>query len=133
MLVELAHEADLFADAGGGVEFPDASRKGSVKLGVNLRIFSKIGLIENRVFLVRSVAKPIRHITNKRVSTGAKIASSAEFYSANHEGNWQNRGRNWNRGRYSYHGNQSAPGRNSNRSNSNEKVNHQVNFCKVKG
>ena len=46
-----------------GVEFPDASQKGSVKLGVKLCIHKKIGLIGNRVLLVRSVVKPIRHIT----------------------------------------------------------------------
>ena len=41
-----------------GVEFPDASQKGSVKLRVKLRILTKIGLI----FLVRFVVKPIKHI-----------------------------------------------------------------------
>ena len=45
------------------VEFPDASRKGSLKLGVKLRILLKISLIKNRVILVKSLVKPIRHIT----------------------------------------------------------------------
>ena len=38
-----------------------------------------------------------------------------------------------NRGRNNYRWNQSAPGRNSNRNYDNNKVNHQVNFFKVKG
>ena len=44
------------------VEFPDASQKGNVKLRVNLRILTKIGLIGNQIFLVRFVVKPIKHI-----------------------------------------------------------------------
>ena len=45
-----------------GMEFPDASQKGSVKLRVKLRILTKTRLIENQVFLVRFVVKPIKHI-----------------------------------------------------------------------
>ena len=44
------------------VEFPDASQKGSVKLGVKLHILTNIGLIGNQIFLVRFVVKPIKHI-----------------------------------------------------------------------
>ena len=67
------------------------------------------------------------------MSAGAEIASSAEFNSPNQGGKWQNRGRNLNRGHNNYRRNQSAPGRNSNRNYNNDKVDHQVNFCKVKG
>ena len=69
------------------------------------------------------------------MSAGAEIASSAEFNSPNQGVKWQNMGCNLNRGRNNYHRNQSAPGRNSNRNynNDNDKVDHQVNFCKVKG
>ena len=45
-----------------GVEFRDASQKGNVKLRVNLRILTETRLIENQVFLVRFVVKPIKHI-----------------------------------------------------------------------
>ena len=45
-----------------GVEFPDVSQKGNVKLSVNLRILTETRLIENQVFLVRFVVKPIKHI-----------------------------------------------------------------------
>ena len=73
------------------------------------------------------------HNKSKRVSAGTEKASSAEFNSPNQGGKWQNRGCNWNRGRNNYLRNQSAPGRNSNRNYNNDKVDHQVNFCKVKG
>ena len=73
------------------------------------------------------------HNKSKRVSAGKEIAFSAEFNSPNQGGKWQNRGRNWNRGRNNYRRNQSAPGRNSNRNYNNDKVDHQVNFCKIKG
>ena len=45
-----------------GVEFPDASRKGIVGLRVKLCIITEIRLIENQIFLVRFVVKPIKHI-----------------------------------------------------------------------
>ena len=67
------------------------------------------------------------------MSPGAEIASSAEFNSPNQGGKWQNRGRNLNRGCNNYSQNQSARGRNSNRNYNNDKIDHQVNFCKVKG
>ena len=67
------------------------------------------------------------------MSAGAEIASSAEFNSLNQGGKWQNRGCNLNRGRNYYRLNQSAPSRNSNRNYNYDKVDHQVNFCKVKG
>ena len=60
VLGELAHEADLFADARGGVS--DALQKGIVRLRVKLRIITEIRLIENQIFLVRFVVKPIKHI-----------------------------------------------------------------------
>ena len=69
---------------------------------------------------------------NKSVSAGSEIASSADFHSSNKRENWQNRGQNWNRGRNNYRWNQLTPGRDSNRTNSNEKVDHQVYFCKVR-
>ena len=45
-----------------GVEFPDASQKGIVRLRVKFRIITEIRVIENQVFLVRFVVKPIKHI-----------------------------------------------------------------------
>ena len=60
VLGELDHEADLFADA--RVEFLDASQKGIVRLRVMFRIITEIRLIENQIFLVRFVLKPIKHI-----------------------------------------------------------------------
>ena len=45
-----------------GVEFPDASQKGIVKLRVKLRILTDTRLIENQVFLVRFVASPTQLI-----------------------------------------------------------------------
>ena len=67
------------------------------------------------------------------MSPGAEIASSAEFNSPNQGGKWQNRGRNLNLGCNNYSLNQSARGRNSNRNYNNDKIDHQVKFCKVKG
>ena len=64
------------------------------------------------------------------MSAGVEIASSAEF---NSRGKWQNMGRNLSRGHNNYRRNQSAPGRNSNRNYNNDKVDHRVNFCKLKG
>ena len=62
------------------------------------------------------------HNKNKRVPAGAEIASSAGFHSSNKRKNLQSRGLNWNQGRINYRQSQS----------SNEKVDHKVNFCKVK-
>ena len=45
-----------------GVDFPDGSQKGNVKLRVKLRILTETRLMENQVFLVRFVVKPIKHI-----------------------------------------------------------------------
>ena len=42
-----------------GVEFPDASQKGIVRLRVKFSIITEIRLIENQIFLVRFVASPI--------------------------------------------------------------------------
>ena len=133
---QLAHEADLFADARGGV--PDASQKGNMELRVKFT-----HTYENQVDQKPNISCKICgkahqthncwHNKNKRVLAGAEIASGAEFHSPNQGGKWQNRGCNLNRGHNNYRQNQSAPSRNSNRNYNNNKVDHQVNFCKVKG
>ena len=75
VLGELAHEADLFADARGGV--PDASQKGNVKLRVNLRILTKTRLIEKPNISCKICGKAHQthncwHNKSKRVSAGAE-------------------------------------------------------------
>ena len=45
-----------------GVEFLDASQKGIVRLRVKFRLITEIRLMENQVFLVRFVVRPIKHI-----------------------------------------------------------------------
>ena len=84
-----------------GVEFPDASLKGNVKLRVNLRILSETRLIEKPSISCKICGKAHQthncwHNKSKRVSAGAEIASSAELYSLNQGGKWQNRGHNLN-------------------------------------
>ena len=136
VLGELAHEADLFADARDGVP-------GSVAKGQRETKSQLTHTYENRVDWKPNISCKICgkahqthncwHNKNKRVSADAELASSAEFHSLNQGGKWQNRGRNLNRGCNNYRRNQSAPSRNSNRNYNNIKVDHQVNFCKVKG
>ena len=136
VLGELAHEVDLFTDARGGVP-------GCVAKGQRETKSQFMHTYRNQVDQKPSISCKIcgkAHQTNncwhnksKRVSAGAEIASSAEFNSPNQGGKWQNRGRNLNRGCNNYGRNQSAPGRNSNRNYNSDKVDHQVNFCKVKG
>ena len=135
-LGELAHEADLFADARGGV--PGCVTKGhrETKSQVPHNYGNQVDRKSNISCKICGKAHQTHncwHNKSKRVSAGTEIASSAEFNSPNQGGKWQNRGRNWNRGRNNYRRNQSAPGRNSNRNYNNDKVDHQANFCKVKG
>ena len=110
-LGELAHEADLFADARGGV--PACVAKGhrenksqvrhnygnqvDRKSNISCKICGKAHLTHN-----------CWHNKSKRVSAGTEIASSAEFNSPNQGGKWQNRGHNWNRGRNNHYGNRSV-------------------------
>ena len=135
-LDELAHEADLFADARGGV--PGCVAKGhcETKSQVPHNYGSQVDRKSNiscKICGKDHQTHNCWHNKSKRVSAGMEIASNAEFNSPNQGGKWQNRGSNWNRGRNNYRRNQSAPGRNSNRNYNNDKVDHQVNFCKVKG
>ena len=133
---ELAHEADLFADARGGVPGCVAKGHRETKSQVPHNYGIQVDRKSNISCKICGKAHQTHncwHKKSKRVSVGTKIASSAEFNSPNQGGKWQNRGHNWNRGRNNYRRNQSAPGRNSNRNYNNDKVDHQVNFCKVKG
>ena len=135
-LGELAHEADLFADARGGVPGCVAKGHRETKSQVPHNYGNQVDRKSNISCKICGKAHQTHncwHNKSKRVSAGTEIASSAEFNSPNQGGKWQNRGRNWNRGRNNYRRNQSAPGRNSNRNYNNDKVDHQVNFCKVKG
>ena len=136
VLGELAHEADLFADARGGVPGCVAKGHRETKSQVPHNYGNQVDRKSNISCKICGKAHQTHncwHNKSKRVSAGTEIASSAEFNSPNQGGKWQNRGRNWNRGRNNYRRNQSAPGRNSNRNYNNDKVDHQVNFCKVKG
>ena len=134
-LGELAHEADLFADARGGVPGCVAKGHRETKIQVPHNYGNQVDRKSNISCKICGKAHQTHNCwhKSKRVSAGTEIASSAEFNSPNQGGNWQNRGRNWNRGRNNYRRNQTAPGRNSNRNYNNDKVDHQVNFCKVKG
>ena len=118
VLGELAHEADLFAGARGGVP-------GCVAKGQRETKSQVTHTYENRVDWKPNISCKLCgkshqthnywHNKNQRVSAGEEIASCAEFHSPNQGGKWQNRGRNLNRGRNNYRLNQSAPARNSNR------------------
>ena len=135
-LGELAHEADLFADARGGV--PGCVAKGqretkSQFTHTNGNQVDRKPSISCKICGKAHQTHNCWHNKRKRESAGAEIASSAEFNSLNQGGKWQNRGRNLNQGRNNYRRNQSAPGRNSNRNYNNDKVDHWANFCKVKG
>ena len=126
----------MFSDAWGGVPGCVAKGQRKTKSQVTHTYENPVDRKPNIFCKICGKAHQIPncwHNKNKRVSAGAEIASSAEFHSLNQGGKWQNRGRNWNRGHKNYPRNQSAPGRNSNRNYNNEKVDHQVNFCKVKG
>ena len=135
-LGELAHEADLFADARGGV--PGCVAKGqretkSQFTHTNGNQVDRKPSISCKICGKAHQTHNCWHNKRKRESAGAEIASSAEFNSLNQGGKWQNRGHNLNQGRNNYRRNQSAPGRNSNRNYNNDKVDHWANFCKVKG
>ena len=136
VLGELANEADLFADARGGVPGWVAKGQRETKSQVTHNYRNQVDRkpsISCKICGKANQTHNCWHNKSKRVSAGVEIGSSAEFNSPNQGGKWQNRGRNWNRGRNNYRPNQSAPGRNSNRNYNNDKVDHQVNFCKVKG
>ena len=59
VLGELAHEADLFADARGGV--PGCVAKGHRETKSQVPHNYGNQAIENQIFLVRFVVKPIKH------------------------------------------------------------------------
>ena len=136
MLGELAYETDLIADARSGN--PGCVAKGQRETRSQVTHTYEYWVDRKPNISCKICGKAHQtyycwHNKNKRVYAGAEIGSSAEFHSLNQGGKWQSRGCNWNRGRNNYRRNQSAPGRNSNRNYNNEKVDHQVNFCKVKG
>ena len=115
---EFADEADLFADARGGV--PGCVTKGQRETRSQVTHTYENWVDRKANISCKLCGKAHQthncwHNKNKRVSAGAEIASSAEFHSLNQGGKWQNRGRNWNLGCNSYRQNQPGPGRNSNR------------------
>ena len=135
VLGELAHEVDSFANALGGVPGCIAKEQRETKSQVMYTYGKRVDRKPNISCKICGKAHQTHncwHKKNRRVSVGAEIASSAKFHSPNQGGKWQNRGCYLNRGRNNYRRNQSAPGRNSNRNYNNDKVDHQVNFCKVK-
>ena len=118
VLVELAHEADLFAGARDGVPGCVAKGQRETKSQVTHTYENRVDRKPNSSCKLCGKAHQTHnywHNKNQRVSAGAEIASCAEFHSPNQGGKWQNRGRNLNRGRNNYRRNQSAPARNSNR------------------
>ena len=136
VLGELAHEADLFADARVGVPGCVAKGQSETKSQVTNTYENRVDWKPNISCKICGKAYQTHncwHNKNKRVSAGTEITSSAEFHSTNQGGKWQNRGCNLNRGCNNYRRNQSAPSMNSNRNYNKDKVDHQVNFCKVKG
>ena len=127
VLGELAHEADLFADARGGVPGYVAKGQRETKSQVTHTYENRVDRKPNIYCKICGKAHQTHncwHNKNKRISAGAEIASSAEFHSPNQGGKWQNRGCNLNRGRNNYRQNQSAPSRNSDRNYNNDKVDH---------
>ena len=126
----------MFADARGGVPGCVAKGQHGTKSQVTHTYENQVDQKPNISCKICGKAHQTHncwHNKNKRVLAGAEIASGAEFHSPNQGGKWQNRGCNLNRGHNNYRQNQSAPSRNSNRNYNNNKVDHQVNFCKVKG
>ena len=94
-LGELAHEADLFADARGGVPGCVAKGHRETKSQVPHNYGNQVDRKSNISCKICGKAHQTHncwHNKSKRVSAGTEIASSAEFNSPNQGGKWQNRG-----------------------------------------
>ena len=123
-LGELAHEADLFADARGGVPGCVAKGHRETKSQVPHNYGNQVDRKSNISCKICGKAHQTHncwHNKSKRVSAGTEIASSAEFDSQYRGGN-SNWGQNRNRGRVDHF---------DNHYDNNYRTDHQVNFCKI--
>ena len=119
---ELAHEADLFADAKGGV--PLCISKGQHKSRGVDQAQPKVEPKQDQRTVVKCKICGKPHPTYKCWNNpdNKKVASSAEFNSQYREGN-SNWGQDRNRGQIDQHDNRYDY--------DNYRTNHQVNFCKI--
>ena len=125
-LGELAHEADLFADARGGVSGCVAKGHRETKSQVPHNYGNQVDRKSNISCKICGKAHQTHncwHNKSKRVSAGTEIASSAEVNSPNQGGKWQNRGQDRNHFRVDQHDNCYDY--------DNYRTDHQVNFCKI--
>ena len=123
-LGELAHEADLFADARGGVPGCVAKGHRETKSQVPHNYGNQVDRKSNISCKICGKAHQTHncwHNKSKRVSAGTEIASSAEFNSQYRGGN-SNWGQDRNRGRVDHC---------DNHYDNNYRTDHQVNFCKI--
>ena len=120
-LGELAHEADLFADAKGGV--PLCVSKGQHESKVVDKVQPKVEPKQDQRPVVKCKICGKPHPTYKCWNNpdNKKVASSAEFDSQYRGGN-PNWGQDRNRGQVDQH---------DNYYNKNYRTDHQVNFCKI--
>ena len=122
VLGELSHEADLFADARGGVPF--CVSKGQHKSKSVDQVQPKVELKQDQrpVIQCKICGKP--HPTYKcwKTPDNKRVASSAEFDSQ-YRGSNSNWGQDRNRGRVDQHDNRYDY--------DNYRTDHQVNFCKI--
>ena len=124
VLAELAHEADLFADARGGVPF--CVSKGQHKSKSVDQVQSKVEPNQDQRPVVKCKICGKPHPTYKCWNNpdNKKVASSAEFDSQyTYRGDNSNWGQDRNRGRVDQ--------RDSHYANNNYRTDHQVNFCKI--
>ena len=92
VLGELAHEADLLADALGGVPGCVAKGQRETKSQFTRTYENWVDRKPNISCKICGKAHQTHncwHNKNKRVLAGAEIASSAEFHSPNQGGKWQ--------------------------------------------
>ena len=125
VLGELAHEADLFADAKGGV--PLCITKGRQESKVVGQAQPKVEPKQDQRPVVKCKICGKPHPTHKCWNNpdNKRVAYSAEFYSQ-YKGDNSNWGQDRNRGRVDQRDNHY----NSHNDN-NYRTNHQVNFCKI--
>ena len=124
VLAELANEADLFADARGGVPF--CVSKGQHKSKSVDQVQSKVEPNQNQRPVVKCKICGKPHPTYKCWNNpdNTKVASSAEFDSQyTYRGDNSIWGQDRNRGRVDQ--------RDSHYANNNYRTDHQVNFCKI--
>ena len=125
VLGELAHEADLFADAKGGVPLCITKGRQESKVGGQAQPKVEPKQDQRPVVKCKICGKP--HPTYKCLKNpdNKKVASSAEFNST-YRGDNSNWGQDRNRGRVDQRDNHY-----NSHSDNNYRTDHQVNFCKV--